>query len=150
MTTRTFTAGFLFAGLGAGAPLPPSYQPMPLAEALALLASGATQLSDGRVPVILSPTDGTWHRPLTDLELAALQGLPATLDGAPLALAGKSRAKWRERIGNCVPVGAAKAIGETLLQALLAASLGSWVLGSTGIWVQRDLEQPGDEIEATA
>lgn len=134
--------------IAGGAALPPTYRRMTLDEALRLLDAGVKQLPDGQVPVILSPKDGTWHRPLTDLELAALQGLPATLDGAPLQLAGKSRAKHRERIGNAVPVGAAKAIAESLLTALLAAATGQWVLGSTGIWVRRDDGRPAEEMEA--
>lgn len=89
----------------------------------------------GFVPVIIAK-DGTWHRPLTTLELAALQGLPDKVDGKPLTLAGRSVAKWRERIGNAVPVGAARAIASSLLTALLAAKLGTWVLGGTGIWVR--------------
>lgn len=89
------------------------------------------------IPVIIAE-DGTWHRPLTTLELAALQGLPATVNGEPLKLAGRAIGKWRERIGNAVPVQAAQAIAETLLTALLAAALGTWTLGSTGIWVRED------------
>lgn len=89
------------------------------------------------IPVIIAK-DGTWHRPLTTLELAALQGLPATVNGEPLKLAGRAIGKWRERIGNAVPVQAAQAIAETLLTALLAAALGTWTLGSTGIWVRED------------
>lgn len=105
--------------------------------------NGAFAVADPRkppdfIPVIISPTDGTWHRPLTTLELAVLQALPPTVDGKPLKLAGKSISKWRERIGNAVPVHAARAIAETLLTALLAAKLGTWTLGSTGIWVRED------------
>ncbi len=104
--------------------------------------NGSFAIADPRkapdhVPVIIS-ADNTWHRPLTTLELAKLQGLPHEVDGAPLALAGKSSAKWRERIGNAVPVGAAKAIAMSLLTALLAASLGTWTLGSTGLWVKKN------------
>jgi site-specific DNA-cytosine methylase len=88
-------------------------------------------------PVIRSPWD-CWHRPMTTLELAALQGLPTELDGAPLQLAGRSHTRWRERVGNAVPVGAAQAIGESVLQALLAAALGTWTLSATGIWVRQD------------
>jgi site-specific DNA-cytosine methylase len=91
----------------------------------------------GFIPVIIAE-DGTWHRPLTTLELAALQGLPAQLEGKPLALAGKSVSRWRERIGNAVPVQAGQAIADTLLTALLAAALGTWTLGGTGIWVRDD------------
>lgn len=92
---------------------------------------------DHRYPIIIAE-DGTWHRPLTALELAALQGLPATIDGKPLELAGASRSRWIERIGNAVPVGAARAIGESMLMALLAASLGTWTLSSSEIWVQEE------------
>ena len=88
-------------------------------------------------PLIISE-DGTWHRPLTTLELASLQGIPARVNGEALRLAGNSIAKWRERIGNAVPVGAAEAIAGTLLQALLAAKLGIWTLSSTEIWVRKD------------
>ncbi len=88
-------------------------------------------------PVIRSPWD-CWHRPMTTLELALLQGLPARLNGEPLELTGRSVTRKRERIGNCVPVQAAQAIGESLLLALLAASLGTWTLGSTGIWCRND------------
>jgi site-specific DNA-cytosine methylase len=89
------------------------------------------------LPVIRSRWD-CWHRPLSTLELALLQGLPATLDGAPLTLAGSSVSRWRERIGNAVPVGAARSIAASILKALLAAALGTWFLSSEGIWVRRD------------
>jgi site-specific DNA-cytosine methylase len=115
--------------------LPPGYLRLSLDEALQHIDDGRPPA--GVVPVIASPHDGTWHRPLTTLELAALQGMPAQLRGAPLTLAGRSVAGWRERIGNAVPVGAGQAIGESLLLALLSASLGTWTLGSTGIWVRR-------------
>lgn len=81
---------------------------------------------------------GCWHRPVTTLELAALQGMPTKIDGSALKLAGRATARWRERIGNAVPVGAATAIGDAILRALLAAELGTWTLGSTGIWVRAD------------
>lgn len=92
---------------------------------------------DVRYPIIIA-ADGTWHRPMTALELAALQGIPTVIDGTPLELAGTRRTSWVERIGNAVPVGAAKAIGESMLTALLAAALGTWTLGSTEIWVQEE------------
>lgn len=105
--------------------------------------SGATAIADPRIPkgneqgiwVIIAP-DGTWHRPLTTLELAALQGLPTQMpDGKPLILSGKSDARWRERIGNAVPPPTAKAIGEVILRALLLSKLGEWELSATPIWV---------------
>lgn len=87
-------------------------------------------------PVIVSE-DGTWHRPLTTLELAALQGLPMTMeDGSPLQLAGKADKRWRERIGNAVPVPTAQAIGEAILASLLQHQPGD-VQEDREIWVRR-------------
>jgi hypothetical protein len=75
---------------------------------------------------------------MTDLELAALQGIPARVRGAPLKLAGRSRSGWRERIGNAVPEDAAEAMATSILKALLAGFLGTWFLSSDGIWVRED------------
>ena len=86
------------------------------------------------IPVILSP-DGCWHRPLTTLELALLQGLPAELDGRPLELTGSAVSRWRQRIGNAVPVGAAEAISRQMLIALTEAALGEWSMQSGPVWV---------------
>jgi site-specific DNA-cytosine methylase len=86
-------------------------------------------------PIIIAK-DGTWHRPMTTLELAILQGLPARVDGKPLQLAGKSNAKWRERIGNAVPEGAGMAIAASLLMAGIAP-MANLVLHFTGIWVRQ-------------
>lgn len=103
--------------------------------------NGACSVADPReapesAPVIVA-ADGTWHRPLTTLEFATLQGLPAMVKGQPLQLAGRRASGWRERIGNAVPVQAATAIAESLLMALVATAAGGWVLGGTGIWVRR-------------
>lgn len=106
--------------------------------------AGAAALADPRIPAdkengvwILIAEDGTWHRPLTTLELAALQGFPLRMaDGSPLTLAGKSDARWREAIGNAVPPPAAKAIAEQILPSLMASRQGDWFLGATGIWVK--------------
>lgn len=92
----------------------------------------------GRVPIIIA-ADGSWHRPITTLELAALQAIPTILDGKPLELAGDTIQGWRERIGNAVPVKAGKAIALSVLKALLAGHLGTWFLSMTDepIWVRR-------------
>jgi site-specific DNA-cytosine methylase len=90
------------------------------------------------VPIILAE-DGTWHRPLTTLELAALQGFPLTVRGKPLKLSGTSSSAWRERIGNAVPPPAARAIAERMLTALLQADLEAFVLTGDGdVWVAPD------------
>lgn len=86
-------------------------------------------------PVIVA-ADGTWHRPLTVLEKAVLQGLPHWHNGAPLKLAGDSVSRWQERIGNAVPVQTAEAIAEQMLLCLIASDLGTFALSSGGsIWV---------------
>ena len=84
-------------------------------------------------PVIVAE-DRTWHRPLTLLELAALQGIPAVLDGKPLTLGG-TRTQKAEHIGNAVPVAAAMAIAERMLVSLVEASLGTFSLSSGNVWV---------------
>lgn len=91
-----------------------------------------------RVPVIIAE-DGTWHRPLTTLELAALQSLPTRLpDGSPLDLAG-SLTSARERIGNAVPPDAAEAISRQMLMTLVQAdACAASLAGSdTPVWVDR-------------
>lgn len=79
--------------------------------------------------------DGTWHRPFTTLELAALQSLvdPEEL----LELDGLSDQAWRERIGNAVPSSAAQAIAHVMGETLLLAWSGeTFLLSSQPIWVR--------------
>jgi site-specific DNA-cytosine methylase len=93
------------------------------------------------VPVVILAEDGTWHRPMTPLELARLQDLPAVVDGAPLRLHGDNVGAWVERIGNAVPVGAARAIAEQMLLTLLSSDIGAGLLPCGGaVWVQPGLE----------
>lgn len=88
-------------------------------------------------PVVIVAADGTWHRPITVLEAATLQGLPARVGEAPLTLPGRSAALWREWIGNMVPVGAAEAIARQMLLTLTHAAVGSFALSSGGgVWVR--------------
>lgn len=106
--------------------------------------NGAAAVSDPRkpppfIPVIIA-ADGTWHRPLTTLELAALQGFPLVVNGEPLKLAGNSHSGWRERIGNAVPAPAARAIAEKMLLALAEGTLGTFSLSGDAVWVH-----PGSE-----
>lgn len=83
----------------------------------------------------ITALDGTWHRPFTTLELAALQSLIEPEEY--LVLHGKSDSVWREQIGNAVPANAAKAIGDTMGETLLLAWTGeTFVLSPEKVWVQ--------------
>jgi site-specific DNA-cytosine methylase len=86
-------------------------------------------------PVIIAE-DGTWHRPLTALECAVLQGFPAMVDGAPLTLDGSSSAR-RVKIGDAVPPPAARRIAEQMLHTLALAAVDGFALSSGGsVWVR--------------
>lgn len=90
---------------------------------------------DDRLVAMIRSMDGTWHRPFTTLELAALQGLVCPEE--QLVLDGLSDAAWRERIGNAVPPPAAQAIAETMGRTLLMAWAGEgFRLSALPIWVQ--------------
>lgn len=80
---------------------------------------------------------GAGARGFLDAEVQML-GRKAVVDGAPLQLAGKSTSRWRERIGNAVPVQAAEAIARQMLVSLLEAEAGAFSLQGTGtpVWVQ--------------
>lgn len=101
-------------------------------------------------PVILS-TDGTWHRPLTTLECAVLQGFdPFNTDGQPFVLDG-SKDDQREKVGDAVPVTSAEAIGTQVLLTLVHADEGIFALSSGGaVWVRQRGAQRELVIEGTA
>ncbi|MEJ8571287.1 DNA cytosine methyltransferase [Microbaculum marinum] len=88
-----------------------------------------------RLLAVIRALDGTWHRPFTTLELAALQGLVDADE--TLELEGQSDSAWRERIGNAVPPPAAQAIAGVMGRTLLQAWAGeTFMLSSTPIWVR--------------
>jgi site-specific DNA-cytosine methylase len=88
-----------------------------------------------RLIAVIRALDGTWHRPFTTLELAALQSLVDPEEH--LELDGLSDSAWRERIGNAVPPDAAQAIASVMGRTLLMAWSGhSFSLSSEPIWVQ--------------
>lgn len=104
--------------------------------------NGRWSIADPRMPeatdklvCVIRALDGTWHRPFTTLELAALQSLVEPEEY--IELDGLSDSDWRERIGNAVPPAAAEAIASTMFHTLLLAWSGeSFLLSSTPIWVQ--------------
>lgn len=86
-------------------------------------------------PVIIAE-DGTWHRPMTPMELSAIQGYPLRIGGEPIPWHG-GRTVVMEHVGNSVPPPAARAIAERMLVALLEAEAAGWSLsgGDTPVWV---------------
>lgn len=104
--------------------------------------NGKFSVADPRLPeaqqkvvAVIQALDGTWHRPFTTLELAALQSL---IDPDQLFdLDGNSDSAKRERIGNAVPPQAAQAIADVMGQTLLLAWSGqTFMLSAMPIWVQ--------------
>lgn len=88
-----------------------------------------------KLVAIIRSIDGTWHRPFTTLELAALQSLVDPDD--IFDLDGTADGAKRERIGNAVPAAAAQAIADLMGKTLLLAWSGeTFALSSTPIWVQ--------------
>ncbi len=104
--------------------------------------SGRFSVADPRIPAaderltcIIRSLDGTWHRPFTTLEKAALQSLVEPEEY--LVLDGMSDKDWSERIGNAVPPAAAEAIAGVMGTTLLLAEAGeTFMLSNTPIWVR--------------
>ena len=99
-----------------------------------LAGAGVPPTMDERgVWIIKALHGGAWHRPLTTMELALLQGfeLDDPLDGA-------SDSRWRMAIGNAVPPPAARAIAEVVGRTILLARSGEdFALNSAPVWVRR-------------
>jgi site-specific DNA-cytosine methylase len=92
---------------------------------------------DERLTCRIEALDGTWHRPFTTLELAALQSLFDPEEWSEFAMDGASDSAWRERIGNAVPSDAAAAIAGVMGRTLLLAWSGeTFLLSNDPIWVQ--------------
>lgn len=89
------------------------------------------------VALVLISADGTWHRPLTTLELAILQAFPPMVRGKPLDFGGGTTAQ-REVIGNAVPPAVARAMADQMLLCLIVASTLGFALGEAGsaVWVK--------------
>ncbi|WP_454691153.1 DNA cytosine methyltransferase [Achromobacter aloeverae] len=132
-------------------------EPSGAVSAAACHDNGRWSVADWRMPApdqklvaIILSMDGTWHRPFTTLDLAALQSLydPDDYEEAgeqaewrrkrkAFVLHGTSDQAWRERIGNAVPKKAAEAMGEEIGRAILLARAGeSFQLSNTPIWVR--------------
>ncbi len=105
--------------------------------------NGRWSVADPRLPAatdqlvaVIQAEDGTWHRPFTTLELAALQSLVCPEE--QLELDGLSDQAWRERIGNAVPSDAAQAIASEMGRTLLLAWSGeTFQLSAAPVWVRQ-------------
>lgn len=95
----------------------------------------ALPVGNERLVAVIQALDGTWHRPFTTYELAALQGYVDP--GEVLEMDGSSDSAWRERIGNMVPPPSAAEIMSIIARTLLLSWAGeTFVLSSTPIWVR--------------
>lgn len=91
--------------------------------------------ANDRLTCVIESLDGTWHRPFTTLELAALQSLVDPEE--QFELDGLSDQAWRERIGNAVPPAAAEAIAHVMGTTLLLAAAGeTFMLSNMPVWVK--------------
>jgi site-specific DNA-cytosine methylase len=117
-------------------------QPSGAVSAAACHDNGRWSVADPRMPepndklvARIRAEDGTWHRPFTTLELAALQSLVDPDE--QLELDGLSDQAWRERIGNAIPTSAAQAIADEMGRTLLLAWSGeTFQLSASPIWVR--------------
>lgn len=129
--------------------------------------NGRWSVADQRLPApndrltcVITSLDGTWHRPFTTLELAALQSLfdpedhwskdPQTAHEIQVMqrvrkieqarfflLDGVNDGNHRERIGNAVPRAAAKAMADVFGMTLLLSEAGeTFMLSNVSVWVQ--------------
>jgi hypothetical protein len=129
-------------------------EPSGAVSAAACHDNGRWSVADHRLPAaadnlvaVIRAEDGTWHRPFTTLELAALQSLVDPEE--QLELDGLSDQAWRERIGNAVPSDAAQAIASEMGRTLLLAWSGeTFALSAAPVWVRNvavglSVAQPG-------
>ncbi len=112
-------------------------------SASAMHDNGRWSVADPRLPAandrltcVIESLDGTWHRPFTTFELAAIQSLVEPEE--QMELDGLSDQAWRERIGNAVPPYAAEAVADVMGTTLLLVAQGeTFVLSNMPIWVRQ-------------
>ena len=120
--------------------------------------NGRWSVADIRMPAagdhmtcVIRSLDGTWHRPFTTLECAAIQSMfdpediwqpckqtgALELVGEQFILHGNNDGAWRERIGNAVPRKAGKAIADVMITTLMLSDMGeTFTLNSMPVWVR--------------
>jgi site-specific DNA-cytosine methylase len=87
--------------------------------------------------LVIRAPDGTWHRPLTDRELAVLQGFPVDcqLEG-PSSSSRTGGAGRREHVGNAIPPPTSEAIAREAAATLRSSTKASFLVGGD-VWVER-------------
>lgn len=106
--------------------------------------NGRWSVADPRLPAatdkvqaVIRSLDGSWHRPFTTLELAALQGLFDPDDDQLFTMDSGTDSAAREHIGNMVPRHAATAIAAEIGRAILLTRTGqTFRLSATPVWVR--------------
>lgn len=97
------------------------------------------------VTVVLISKDGTWHRELTTLELAALQDFPWMHKGAPLDFGGGTT-EQRGIVGNAIPCKVMEAVFRQILISSMASAQSFFLSPSDwSVWVQ-GLRDDGYEV----
>ena len=94
--------------------------------------------------LVIRAPDGTWHRPLTDRELAVLQGFPVDCHLEGPSSSSRTGAGRREHIGNAIPPPTAEAIAREAAATLRSSAQAGFLVGGD-VWVER-----ADAMEAHA
>lgn len=85
--------------------------------------------------LVIRAPDGTWHRPLTDREVAVLQGFPVDCYLEGPSSSAKGRPGRREHIGNAIPPPTAEAIAREAAATLRSKAVAGFLRGAD-TWVQ--------------
>jgi site-specific DNA-cytosine methylase len=93
-----------------------------------------------KLACVIVAEDGTWHRPFTTLETAALQSIFEPEHFEDFGLTDGSDGTMREWIGNAVPRRAGRALGEVFGHALLLSGTEqTFILSSESVWVRQQI-----------
>lgn len=129
----------------------PWSEPCGAVSAAACHDNGRWSVADPRMPgpddklvARIQSIDGTWHRPFTSLELAALQSLFDPEDPDDVAAftdaytgASKSDSMFRKWTGNAVPPDGIEPVAVEMLRTLMLADAGeTFQLSNAPVWVR--------------
>ena len=129
----------------------PWNEPCGAVSAAACHDNGRWSVADPRMPAAddklvarIRALDGSWHRPFTSLELAALQSLFDPEDPDDVAAftdaytgASKSDSIYRKWTGNAVPPDGVEPVAVEMLRTLMLADAGeTFQLSAAPVWVR--------------